>query len=191
VSSPAVTLQRLLTVEILQLYALKSSFHRLPYRTTHNSPQHTLNLFQPAVSSPAVTLQRLLTVEILQLHALKSSLHRLPYITQSVARIIFKITPRHGPGRNTSFTNGTSIVARQLFAAWTGIRSCCVETDLVCSPTSRSSHSNGSTSNQTGKLFAIFPTENLHYRCNKEVRCPQRPERRIQTQFGEPRSKQN
>jgi hypothetical protein len=34
VSSLAVPWQRLLTVEILQLYALKSSLHRLPY-TTH------------------------------------------------------------------------------------------------------------------------------------------------------------
>jgi hypothetical protein len=33
VSSPAVPWQRLLTVEILQLRALKSSLHRLPYRT--------------------------------------------------------------------------------------------------------------------------------------------------------------
>jgi hypothetical protein len=33
VSSPAVPWQRLLTVEILQLHALKSSLHRLPYGT--------------------------------------------------------------------------------------------------------------------------------------------------------------
>jgi hypothetical protein len=33
VSSPAIPWQRLLTVEILQLHALKSSLHGLPYRT--------------------------------------------------------------------------------------------------------------------------------------------------------------
>jgi hypothetical protein len=33
VSSPTVPWQRLLTVEILQLHALRSSLHRLPYRT--------------------------------------------------------------------------------------------------------------------------------------------------------------
>jgi hypothetical protein len=42
-------------------------------------------------------------VEILQLHALKSSLHRLPYRTDLVAPIVFKITPQHGPSRNTPF----------------------------------------------------------------------------------------
>jgi hypothetical protein len=38
VSSPAVAWQRLLTVEILQLYALESSLHRLPYRTDLVAP---------------------------------------------------------------------------------------------------------------------------------------------------------
>jgi hypothetical protein len=33
VSSPDVSWKRILTVEILQLHALKSSLHRLPYRT--------------------------------------------------------------------------------------------------------------------------------------------------------------
>jgi hypothetical protein len=58
--------------------------------------------FHPAVS-PAIPWQRLLTVEILQLHALKSSLHRLSYRTELVDPIVFKITPRHGPRRNTPF----------------------------------------------------------------------------------------
>jgi hypothetical protein len=41
VSSPAVPWQRLLTVEILQLLALRYSLHRLPYRT---DSQLTLSL---------------------------------------------------------------------------------------------------------------------------------------------------
>lgn len=42
-------------------------------------------------------------MEILQLHMLKPSLHRLPYRTNFVVPIVFKITPRHGPCRNTPF----------------------------------------------------------------------------------------
>jgi hypothetical protein len=40
VSSPAIPWQRLLTVEIIQLHALRTSLHRLPYRTERTlSPQ--------------------------------------------------------------------------------------------------------------------------------------------------------
>jgi hypothetical protein len=71
--------------------------------TIHKSPHHPLSLFQPAVSSPAVPWQWLQTVGILPLHALKSSLQRSPYRADLVAPVFFKVIPRHGPHRNTSF----------------------------------------------------------------------------------------
>jgi hypothetical protein len=71
--------------------------------TIHKLPQHPLSLFHSVMSLPAVPWQRHLTVEILQLHAHKSSIHRLPYRTDWVDPITFKITPLHGPRRNTPF----------------------------------------------------------------------------------------
>jgi hypothetical protein len=72
----------------------------------HKSPQHPLNLIQPAVFSPAIPQQRLLTMEILQFHALKQFLHNLPcriqLSTNWVAPFIFKITPRYGLCRKHS-----------------------------------------------------------------------------------------
>jgi hypothetical protein len=55
------------------------------------------------VSSPVIPWQRLLTLEILKLHELKSFLHRLKYKTDLVAPVVFKITPRCGPRRNSPF----------------------------------------------------------------------------------------
>jgi hypothetical protein len=72
--------------------------------TIYKSPQHPLWLFQPAVSSSAVPWQRVLIVEIPQLHALRSPLYRLPYRTDLIAQIVFKITLRHGPSTNASFS---------------------------------------------------------------------------------------
>jgi hypothetical protein len=71
--------------------------------TIHISPQHLQSLFQSALSSPAVPWQWLLTVKIVHLHAFRFSLHRLPYRTLSVAPVVFKISPRHGPHRDTLF----------------------------------------------------------------------------------------
>jgi hypothetical protein len=110
----------------------------------HESPQHSLSLFQPAVSSSAVPCQRLLTVEILQLHALKSSLHRLR--TELTWSSNF---PAYNSSAQTTqkhpVSNSTSIVARQFFAAGTCLPSSWPDTDLVYLPLWRSSHSNGST----------------------------------------------
>jgi hypothetical protein len=75
----------------------------------HNSQITTAPTKLPDVSSPAVPWERLLIVAILQLHALKSSLnggalptaffflHSLPYRTDSVAPVVFLITPLHVP----------------------------------------------------------------------------------------------
>jgi hypothetical protein len=82
------------------------------------------------VSSPAVLWQRLLAVEILQLHALRSYLHILRYRTASVAPVVFKVTPRHGPRRDTPFPTVT-IVACVSVAAWTCLPSRYPETVLV------------------------------------------------------------
>jgi hypothetical protein len=68
------------------------------------------------VFSPVFLWKRLLTLEILQLHALRSSLHRFPYRTLSelttplVAPIVFRITPLHGPRRNTPFPTVTQLL---------------------------------------------------------------------------------
>jgi hypothetical protein len=69
--------------------------------TIHKSPQHSLNLFQPAVSSPTVPWQLLLTVEILQLHALRSCLHSLA--CRTVLSALSLITSRQGPHRKQPF----------------------------------------------------------------------------------------
>jgi hypothetical protein len=69
----------------------------------HKSPQYPLSVFKHVLSSPAVPWQRLLKVEILQLHALNSSVNTVPYRTDLVAPAVFKITPQHGPRRNTPF----------------------------------------------------------------------------------------
>jgi hypothetical protein len=69
--------------------------------TIHISPQHPLSLFRTAVSSPAIPWQRFLIMKILQLHVFVTSFGRLPYRIHLVAPIVFKITPRHGPHRNT------------------------------------------------------------------------------------------
>jgi hypothetical protein len=93
------------------------------FSTIHKSPQHPLSFSQPAVPSPAVPWQRLLKVEILQLHALRFCLHSFPcrthwrpfhtnllvfssqvdfqLTTKWVASIVFKISPLHGPHKNS------------------------------------------------------------------------------------------
>jgi hypothetical protein len=70
--------------------------------TIHKSPQHPLNLFQPAVYSPTVPWQRLLTVEILRLHALRF------YFNNWLCFLL--ITSRHGPPRNTAFPTVTLLL---------------------------------------------------------------------------------
>jgi hypothetical protein len=106
-----------LWMNLLSIYAHDSELQAItapPLKSTnHKSTQHPLSLFEAAVSS-AVPWQRLITMEILQLHALKFALDRLPYRTDLLAPIAFKITPRHGPRRNSA-----SIVARRFFAAGT------------------------------------------------------------------------
>jgi hypothetical protein len=111
--------------------------------TIDKSPQHTLSLFQPAVSSPAVPWQRLVTVEILQLHALKSFLHRLSYTADSVAQIVFLITPLHGPSRKHRFQQ--YIVACVSVAAGTCLLSRCLETNVVSEPFASNGCFSGST----------------------------------------------
>jgi hypothetical protein len=98
-------------------------------------PQHTLNLFRPAVSSPTVPWQQLLTVEIPQLHVLRFDLHSLVQnsVSNLVAPTVFKTTLRHGPYRK----HHSSIVACVFIAAGTYLASCCLETAVVYSPISQ------------------------------------------------------
>jgi hypothetical protein len=84
----------------------------------HNSPQHQLSFFQPAVSSAVVPWQRLRTVEIPQPHLLRSSLHGLPY------RTVLVITSRQGSHRK----HRSFIVAFVSVAAGMCLPSCCPET---------------------------------------------------------------
>jgi hypothetical protein len=99
-------------------------------------------IFHPLVSSPAVHWQRLLTVEIL--HALKSSLnrgfhstaafpHRLHYRTDSVATIVFLITPLHGPSRKHRFQQYLCFCMRAVVAGMC-LPSRCLETNVVLEP---------------------------------------------------------
>jgi hypothetical protein len=110
--------------------------------TIHKSSQHPLSIFQPAMSSPAVPRYRLVKSGDSSASRAQASLHRLPYRTDSVAPIVFKITPRHGPRRNTRFQH---TLVRRFVAVGMCLPSCCLEMSLVYSPTSRSLHSNGST----------------------------------------------
>jgi hypothetical protein len=111
----------------------------------HNSQITTspLRLFQLDVSSPAVPWQRFLIVEILRLHELKSSLHKLQYRPDWVAHIVFKITRRYGPRRNTPFPTVPLSLRVDIVAAGTCLPSRCLEKCLVYSRISRSSHSSG------------------------------------------------
>jgi hypothetical protein len=100
--------------------------HYPPQFTNH----HGIGFFQPAVSSAALLWQRLLTVEILQLRALKSSFHRISYRTDSVAPVLFLITPRHRPLKKT-VSNSTSVAAECLRRNGPGIsRARCIATAL-------------------------------------------------------------
>jgi hypothetical protein len=63
----------------------------------HNSQITTA----PAKSFPACCVFTSRSLANSELHALKSSIHRLPYRTDLLAPIVFKITPRHWPRRNT------------------------------------------------------------------------------------------
>jgi hypothetical protein len=104
----------------------------------HNSPQHPLSLFQPAVSSLAVPWQRLLTVEFLLFHALKPSLHRLP-AQDSLGR--FSCLSYNCSARTTQkrpVSNSTSIVACRFVAPGTCLSSRCLVYPLI----SWSLHSN-------------------------------------------------
>jgi hypothetical protein len=74
-------------------------------------------------------------VEILQLHALKPSLHILLYRTNLVTPIVFKITPWHGPCRNT-VSNSTSIAVCQFVAVAMCLLSGCLQMHLVYLPIS-------------------------------------------------------
>jgi hypothetical protein len=67
VSSPAVPWQRLLTVEILQIHALKSSLHRLQYRTDLVAPIFSKKtpLHGPRRNTPFPTVPLLLLVDSL------------------------------------------------------------------------------------------------------------------------------
>jgi hypothetical protein len=68
--------------------------------TIHNSPQHMLSPFQPAMSSPVVPWQWILTLEILQFHVLRSYLHSLPCRTLSNNCLCpLLTTSRHEPCR--------------------------------------------------------------------------------------------
>jgi hypothetical protein len=54
--------------------------------TIHESLQHPLSLFQPAVSSPTVPWRRLLTVEVLQLLAFRY------YLDSLMVRTAYQLT---------------------------------------------------------------------------------------------------
>jgi hypothetical protein len=98
---------------------LRASTELLLISTIHNSPQHLLSLFQPAMSSPTVPRQQLLTVEILQLPTLTSFLHQLSYRTAcqlSPPKLSIQLSAA------TAISSQLSLTAdSQLILSWLGI----------------------------------------------------------------------
>jgi hypothetical protein len=112
--------------------------------TTHKSPQHLLSLLPACVFTShslatasnsgdfSVSCAKVLS----SLTRVQNSLGSPNWVQDNSSA---QTTQKH------SISSSTSIVARQFVAAGTRIPSRCLETSLVYSPISRSSHSNSST----------------------------------------------